>query len=190
MSGRPGQPARRHGWTFRRSLTQPWVVRGLTADELWVWWGSSARVGMVLGIPLAWLCVTLAMVATLIVAAIRHGSVSWAAARADAQGGSPDNLAVRHSVVGSRCAIPSLAPYTERQVAWSAGSGTDGALECAMSASDEIRTCSALQGPCAGAGALFVVALCWLRLVECASRSGHSRARTAFGRVASRWEGA
>ena len=47
---------------------QPVVVRGLTADELWICAGLSAAAGFALGLPLAWLTHSIAMVPTLIVA--------------------------------------------------------------------------------------------------------------------------
>ncbi|PMR75272.1 TIGR03750 family conjugal transfer protein [Billgrantia endophytica] len=52
---------------------QPVVVRGLTADELWICAGLSAVVGLLLGIPLAWLISSIAVVPTLIVAAVTLG---------------------------------------------------------------------------------------------------------------------
>ncbi|MCO4240562.1 TIGR03750 family conjugal transfer protein [Acidovorax facilis] len=52
---------------------QPVVVRGLTADELWICAGLSAAAGLVLGVPLAWLTRSIAMVPTLIVAGIALG---------------------------------------------------------------------------------------------------------------------
>jgi conjugative transfer region protein (TIGR03750 family) len=52
---------------------QPVVVRGLTADELWICAGLSAAVGLALGVLLAWLTSTLAMAPTLIVIAVASG---------------------------------------------------------------------------------------------------------------------
>ena len=52
---------------------QPVVVRGLTADELWICAGLSAAAGFALGLPLAWLTHSIAMVPTLIVAGIALG---------------------------------------------------------------------------------------------------------------------
>jgi len=40
------------------------VVRGLTADELWVCAGLSGAAGLVAGVPLAWLTRSIAMVPT------------------------------------------------------------------------------------------------------------------------------
>ena len=51
----------------------PVVVRGLTADELWVCAGLSGAAGLVAGVPLAWLTHSIAMVPTLIVAGIGVG---------------------------------------------------------------------------------------------------------------------
>ena len=51
----------------------PVVVRGLTADELWVCAGLSAAAGFVAGVPLAWLTHSIAMVPTLIVVGIGIG---------------------------------------------------------------------------------------------------------------------
>ena len=52
---------------------QPVVVRGLTADELWICAGLSAAAGFALGLPLAWLTHSITMVPTLIVAGIALG---------------------------------------------------------------------------------------------------------------------
>lgn len=52
---------------------QPVVVRGLTADELWICAGLSAAVGFALGVPLALITRSIAMLPTLIVASIALG---------------------------------------------------------------------------------------------------------------------
>jgi conjugative transfer region protein (TIGR03750 family) len=52
---------------------QPVVVRGLTADELWICVGLSAAIGFMLGVPLAWITRSIAMAPTLIVAGIALG---------------------------------------------------------------------------------------------------------------------
>lgn len=51
----------------------PVVVRGLTADELWVCAGLSAAAGFVAGVPLAWLTHSIATVPTLVVVGIGVG---------------------------------------------------------------------------------------------------------------------
>lgn len=52
---------------------QPVVVRGLTADELWICTGLFAAAGMALGIPAAWLANSIAVVPTAILLAIAAG---------------------------------------------------------------------------------------------------------------------
>jgi conjugative transfer region protein (TIGR03750 family) len=52
---------------------QPVVVRGLTADELWICASLSGLLGMAIGVPLAWATRSVAMVPTLIVAGIALG---------------------------------------------------------------------------------------------------------------------
>ncbi|WP_324777715.1 TIGR03750 family conjugal transfer protein [Ralstonia pickettii] len=71
----PAETARDALVTFlpHRLNRQPVVVRGLTADELWICAGLSAAAGLVLGVPLAWLTRSIAMVPTLIVAGIALG---------------------------------------------------------------------------------------------------------------------
>ena len=49
---------------------QPVIVRGLTANELWITVGLSAFAGLILGTPLAWLTRSIAMAPTMIMACI------------------------------------------------------------------------------------------------------------------------
>lgn len=68
---------------FRREATvtflphrlnrQPVIVRGLTADELWITVGVSATAGLLVGIVLALLTSSIAMAPTLIVVAVALG---------------------------------------------------------------------------------------------------------------------
>lgn len=51
----------------------PVVVRGLTADELWVCAGLAAAAGLAVGVPLAFALSTIAIVPTAIVLAIAAG---------------------------------------------------------------------------------------------------------------------
>lgn len=51
----------------------PVVVRGLTADELWVCAGLAAAAGLAIGVPLAFALSTIAIVPTAIVLAIAAG---------------------------------------------------------------------------------------------------------------------
>jgi conjugative transfer region protein (TIGR03750 family) len=52
---------------------QPIVVRGLTADELWICTGLSATTGLGVGIALAWLTASIAMIPTVITLSIAAG---------------------------------------------------------------------------------------------------------------------
>lgn len=52
---------------------QPVVVRGLTADELWICAGLSGAAGFLLGLVLAWVAHSIALLPTCIVAAIAVG---------------------------------------------------------------------------------------------------------------------
>jgi len=52
---------------------QPVVVRGLTADELWICCGLSGLGGLLVGLPLAWLLSTIALIPTFIVLGIVAG---------------------------------------------------------------------------------------------------------------------
>jgi conjugative transfer region protein (TIGR03750 family) len=52
---------------------QPVVVRGLTADELWICAGLSGALGFALGVLLAWMTRSVAMIPTLVVAGIALG---------------------------------------------------------------------------------------------------------------------
>ncbi|KMK85824.1 TIGR03750 family conjugal transfer protein [Pectobacterium brasiliense] len=51
----------------------PVVVRGLTADELWICCGLSGSAGLLIGIPLSWLLSTIALAPTCIVLGIACG---------------------------------------------------------------------------------------------------------------------
>lgn len=52
---------------------QPVVVRGLTADELWICTGISATAGLLAGLPLVWLSNSIAMLPTCMVLGIALG---------------------------------------------------------------------------------------------------------------------
>jgi conjugative transfer region protein (TIGR03750 family) len=91
---------------------QPVVVRGLTADELWVCAGLSAAVGLVLGIPLAWFTSTLALVPTLIVMSVAVGVFAGGGTLRRRKRGRPDVWLYRQIQWWIALHHPSLAPYT------------------------------------------------------------------------------
>lgn len=73
----------------------PVVVRGLTADELWVCVGLSAGVGFALGIPLAIAFSTPAMLPTIIVLAVAIGVFAAGGALRRLKRGRPDTWLYR-----------------------------------------------------------------------------------------------
>ena len=90
---------------------QPVVVRGLTADELWICVGLSALTGLMLGIPVAWLTGTLAWVPTTIVTTIALGLFVGGGALRRHKRGRPDTwlyrqlqwwLALRYPVLAAQ----------------------------------------------------------------------------------------
>jgi conjugative transfer region protein (TIGR03750 family) len=108
----PAETARDALVTFlpHRLNRQPVVVRGLTADELWICAGLSAAAGLVLGVPLAWLTRSIAMVPTLIVAGIALGVFVGGGFLRSQKRGRPDTwlyrqlqwrLTLRHPVLAA-----------------------------------------------------------------------------------------
>ncbi|KVW44705.1 TIGR03750 family conjugal transfer protein [Burkholderia ubonensis] len=74
---------------------QPVIVRGLTADELWITVGLSAIAGILLGIPLAWLTRSIAMAPTTIMASIATGIVAGGTLLRRQKRGRPDTWLYR-----------------------------------------------------------------------------------------------
>jgi conjugative transfer region protein (TIGR03750 family) len=107
---------------------QPVIVRGLTADELWTCVGLSAAFGFVLGLPLAWITRSVAMVPTLMVAGIGFGVFAGGGLLRACKRGRPDTwlyrqlqwqLALRYPMlavlVGGRCLITRSGYWTTRR---------------------------------------------------------------------------
>lgn len=95
----------------------PVVVRGLTADELWVCAGMSAVAGFLAGFPMAWLTDSLAMVPTLVVVSIGIGVFAGGASLRRKKRGRPDTwlyrqiqwrLAQRCPALGAHVGGPQL----------------------------------------------------------------------------------
>ncbi|QTB44299.1 TIGR03750 family conjugal transfer protein [Burkholderia pseudomallei] len=74
---------------------QPVIVRGLTADELWITVGLSALGGIVLGVPLAWLTHSIAMAPTTIMASIATGIFAGGTLLRRQKRGRPDTWLYR-----------------------------------------------------------------------------------------------
>jgi conjugative transfer region protein (TIGR03750 family) len=74
----------------------PVVVRGLTADELWVCCGLSALVGLAVGIPLSFLFSSIAITPTFIVLGIALGVFVGGGILRRQKRGRPDTWLYRH----------------------------------------------------------------------------------------------
>ncbi|MDU9027610.1 TIGR03750 family conjugal transfer protein [Pseudomonas mediterranea] len=75
---------------------QPVVVRGLTADELWIATGLSGATGLILGIPSAWLLGSIAVIPTSIVLLIAAGLFIGGGLIRRQKRGRPDTWLYRH----------------------------------------------------------------------------------------------
>lgn len=116
MAGLPESPREtpRDGLvTFlpHRLNRDPVVVRGLTADELWVCAGLSALAGFLAGVPLAWLARSIAMVPTLIVAGIGIGVFVGGGLLRQMKRGRPDTWLYRQLQWRLARRYPALAVH-------------------------------------------------------------------------------
>lgn len=107
---------------------QPVVVRGLTADELWICAALFAAIGLILSIPLVWMVRSIAMVPTLVVMAIALGIFAGGGFLRRQKRGRPDTwlyrqlqwrLALRYPViaahVGGNALITRSGYWTTRR---------------------------------------------------------------------------
>lgn len=103
----------------------PVVVRGLTADELWICCGLSGGVGLGVGLPLAWLFSAIALVPTCIVAAIAFGIFVGGSLLRRQKRGRPDTWLYRQLQWRLASGYPLLAGWVggtaliTRSGAWS-----------------------------------------------------------------------
>ncbi|MCA8917190.1 MAG: TIGR03750 family conjugal transfer protein [Planctomycetes bacterium] len=110
---------------------QPVVVRGLTADELWICAGLSGAAGFLLGLPLAWLTHSIAMVPTLIVAVIALGVLVGGGFLRAQKRGRPDTWLYRQLEWRLALRYPALAALLGGQVLitrsgyWTTGRSAD-----------------------------------------------------------------
>src|SRR6267142_1661346 len=88
---------------------QPVIVRGLTADELWITVGLSATGGLVLGIPMAYLTRSIAMAPTLIVVGIAAGVFLGGGMLRRRKRGRPDTWIYRQLQWWMRRHYPALS---------------------------------------------------------------------------------
>lgn len=90
---------------------QPVIVRGLTADELWITVGLSATGGLSVGIPLAWLTHSIAMAPTMIVVGIASGIFFGGGMLRRRKRGRPDTWLYRQIQWWIRRRYPVLSRY-------------------------------------------------------------------------------
>lgn len=90
---------------------QPIVVRGLTADELWITVGLSAVSGAVAGVPVAWLTSSIAMVPTMIVVGIAAGVFVGGGMLRRQKRGRPETWFYRQVQWWLRCHLPILSSW-------------------------------------------------------------------------------
>lgn len=88
---------------------QPAIVRGLTADELWITVGLSGMAGLLLGIPAAWLTRSIATAPTFIVVGIATGVFAGGGLLRRRKRGRPDTWLYRRIQWWVRCHVPTLA---------------------------------------------------------------------------------
>ena len=90
---------------------QPIVVRGLTADELWITVGLAAAVGMVIGVPLAWIAHSIAVAPTIIAVSMALGVFVGGGVLRRHKRGRPDTWLYRHIQWRVRRRLPALSGY-------------------------------------------------------------------------------
>lgn len=89
----------------------PVVVRGLTADELWVCAGLSAAAGFLAGVPLAWLTRSIAMLPTVIVVGVGIGVLAGGGFLRRQKRGRPDTWLYRQLQWRLALRYPTLAAH-------------------------------------------------------------------------------
>jgi conjugative transfer region protein (TIGR03750 family) len=87
----------------------PVVVRGLTANELWVCAGSSSVIGLATGVPLAVLLATLAIIPTTILLAVAAGIFIGGGALRRLKRGRPETWLYRQLQWGIAVHLPLLS---------------------------------------------------------------------------------
>lgn len=109
----PAETGREALVTFlpHRLNRQPVVVRGLTADELWICAALSAAIGFVAGVPLAWLTHSIAMVPTVVVAGVALGVFAGGGLLRQQKRGRPDTWLYRQLQWWLALQHPVLAPW-------------------------------------------------------------------------------
>lgn len=87
----------------------PVVVRGLTADELWICCGLSATTGLLLGIPLSWALSIVALAPTCVIVGIAAGVFVGGGILRRQKRGRPDTWLYRHLQFAVARRLPRVA---------------------------------------------------------------------------------
>lgn len=90
---------------------QPVIVRGLTANELWITVGVSATGGLILGIVIAFLTRSVPMVPTLIAACVALGVFVGGGVLRRHKRGRPDTWIYRHLQWRLIQRVPTIGHY-------------------------------------------------------------------------------
>lgn len=90
---------------------QPTVVGGLTADELWITVAIAALVGLVIGLPLAWIARSIAVTPTVIAVSMAVGVFAGGGMLRRHKRGRPDTWLYRQIQWRVRRQIPALSRY-------------------------------------------------------------------------------
>ncbi len=93
----------------------PVVVRGLTADELWICCGLSGAAGLLVGIPLSWLLSTIALAPTFVVLGIAFGVFIGGGILRRKKRGRPDTWLYRQLQWRITTLYPLLAGWVRGQ---------------------------------------------------------------------------
>lgn len=90
---------------------QPVVVRGLTADELWITVALAGMVGLLIGIPLAWIAHSIALAPTVIAVSMALGVFVGGGVLRRHKRGRPDAWLYRQIQWRVRRQLPALSGY-------------------------------------------------------------------------------
>ncbi len=90
---------------------QPVIVRGLTANELWVTVGLCGGVGLLFGVAVAVCTASIAMVPTLIMVSVAAGIFLGGTVLRRQKRGRPDTWLYRQIQWRVTRRLPALAPY-------------------------------------------------------------------------------
>ncbi|CAM5209125.1 MULTISPECIES: TIGR03750 family conjugal transfer protein [Alcaligenaceae] len=93
----------------------PVVVRGLTADELWICCGLSGGVGLLVGAPLSWMFRTIALAPTFIVLGVALGVFVGGGILRRLKRGRPDTWLYRQLQWRIATGHPRLAGWVRGQ---------------------------------------------------------------------------